>query len=317
MNKREEYFSSLAEISAQRVFIFYYHWRIIRIIYVILQTDNIKPTKLEMMNKKCLFIALFLLACMAVGAAEVKVLKTTPGELSSDMQGMYANVELQLQVSNVGEEECVCVMLLNNGKWKDDGMTMQRLVDMAEGMCFGDAPIDATNGTTTVTLPVVIPIEKQYMTGNDSALYVKAYIMNVRQKTIVTQGQMVKFVPDRNAMKQQMMQAASGFALDIVGNMLSSSGSKALPEGTKTCPKCQGDGICHKCRRIPEEMKNCSCSYGTCMECGGKGYVNKDMFELMLESDGDDSKKQQNGKKGKVKEKDAPAGSSLLDFFGF
>ncbi len=122
--------------------------------------------------------------------------------------------------------------MMNNGKWKDDGMTMQRLVDMAEGMCFGDAPIDATNGT-------------------------------------------------------------------------------------KTCPKCQGDGICHKCRRIPEEMKNCSCSYGTCMECGGKGYVNKDMFELMLESDGDDSKKQQNGKKGKVKEKDAPAGSSLLDFFGF
>ena len=94
------------------------------------------------MNKKCLFIALFLLACMAIGAAEVKVLKTTPGELSFDMQGMYANVELQLQVSNVGEEVCVCVMLLNNGKWKDDGMTMQRLVDMAEGMCFGDAPID-------------------------------------------------------------------------------------------------------------------------------------------------------------------------------
>lgn len=245
---------------------------------------------------------MMLLSSMTMMGANVKVLKTQPQAVDFDLMGMYVTVAVQLQLSGIGKEECACVVLMNNDKWNDQNITFQRLVERIESMCVGDTLLNAVKGPATTTLPVIVPIEKQYLTGKDSALYLKAYVVDVKRQNVIAQGQTVRYVPDRQATSNQMIHKAAGIAGKMFGAIsgLTNGFSSALDE----CPDCHGLGTCYYCRDKQSDPDfycvNCN-GKGRCVKCNGTGHYKKE------DKSGDE-------KKSKSKQ---TTGGSLLDLFGF
>jgi hypothetical protein len=258
-------------------------------------------------------ITTLLFACISMMGANVKVLKLQPQGVDFDLQGMYVTVKVQLQLSNVGDEECGCLVLMNNGKWNDQNLTFESLIDKVETMCAGDTLLNATKGPVTATFPMEVPIEREYMTGKDSALYFKAYIVDVKQQRIIAQGQMVRYVPDQQAMKQQMIKSAANIAGGMLGAIFG-AGSGSSSKKDDVCPDCKGDGKCATCRgtKIDTGQLCTRCSVeGNCLKCGGTGHVGKNFMQMLVTPD--DSEKQQKN----TKKEQNSTGNPLLDLFGF
>mgnify|MGYP007101837488 CR=1 FL=1 len=248
-------------------------------------------------------------------AGNVKIVNTQPAGVDFDFNGMTVAVDVQLQMSNIGTDECGLLVLVKNERWNDANLTFKQLGDLCEKMCVGDAELDGAGTSTTTSVPIVVPIERQFMTGKTDTMYMKAYVVNIKQKTIMAKGELVKYHPDTEQTRQQMVGKATNIAAGIAGSLMSSmsSGGRSIPDGYKACSSCSGTGKCSSCGGRGNDCS--SCNHGECRTCNGKGYVGKDMMELMMEDDKKGS--QNNAGKSQQNSSNNPLDDLFEGIFGF
>jgi hypothetical protein len=92
------------------------------------------------MKKIIAFMMVTLLTAGMCLAGNVKVLKTEYAGVDIDEDGPYVTINVQLQASNVKQEECSCIALLNNSKWNAENMTIAKLKTSAK-QCARVIPI--------------------------------------------------------------------------------------------------------------------------------------------------------------------------------
>lgn len=247
-------------------------------------------------------------------AGNVKVVKTEYTGADFDFSGAYVTVNVKLQASNVAEGECGCFVLLKNERWDGENMTISKLSKLCDALCVGDAELEPVAASKTVDVPINIMLEQNRMTGNDTVLYMKTFIVDFNKKAIIAQGEMIRFSPDTQETRAQMIGKAAEIAGGLFGALLSSGSDKDIPDGYKKCEACEGKGY----------------ERGTsfkCEDCNGKGYVEKDFWdygeERLNKSISEDYDKLKNGdnnnkndKKSKEEQEDG-LGNILDDLFGF
>ena len=227
------------------------------------------------------FVFLMLSVIAAISqAGNVKVLQTSPVGMDYDMEGLLVNVKLKLQMTNVGKEECAVILLMNNEKWNDEGISNEEFVDLSDQLCYADEMLPSkANGQHECEL--AIPIDRNSLTGAEGTFYIKAYIANIKTKQIVAKGEMVKYTPDTEALREEMIGQSLDFATSLFGNIISGSFNskdekKEVPEGCIKCRRCDQTGVCPACdgRRVVDDEK-CDACNGTakCHDCDGRGYI--------------------------------------------
>lgn len=246
-------------------------------------------------------------------AGNVKVVKTEYTGADFDFSGAYVTVNVKLQASNVAEGECGCFVLLKNERWDGENMTISKLSKLCDALCVGDAELEPVAASKTVDVPINIMLEQNRMTGNDTVLYMKTFVVDFNKKAIIAQGEMIRFNPDTQETRAQMIGKAAEIAGGLFGALLSSGSDKNIPDGYKKCEACEGKGY------------ERGTSY-KCEECNGKGYVEKDFWdygeERLNKSISDDYDKlksngnNKNDKKSKEEQEDG-LGNILDDLFGF
>lgn len=247
-------------------------------------------------------------------AGNVKIVKTEYTGADFDFSGAYVTVNVKLQASNVAEGECGCFVLLKNERWDGENMTISKLSKLCDALCVGDAELEPVAASKTVDVPISIMLEQSRMTGNDTVLYMKTFVVDFNKKAIIAQGEMIRFNPDTQETRAQMIGKAAEIAGGLFGALLSSGSDKNIPDGYKKCEACEGKGY------------ERGTSY-KCEECNGKGYVEKDFWDYgeerlhksisddydKLKSNGNNNK---NVKKSKNEEEDG-FGNILDDLFGY
>ena len=269
--------------------------------------------------KKLLFLFTAILFVTTVWAGKAKVVKTEPTGIDFDLQDMYVTVNVKLQAANIAEDQCGLIVLMNNARWNDTNLSFQKFVELCKKTCFGDADLEAVGAVTTSNIPIVIPIERNLMTGKSETLYLKAYVVDADNEAIIAQGELVEYTPDKEALRQQMIQRSANIAGSLMGAIMSAGGSGgdgSVPDGCKQCSSCGGSGKCRQCmgKGVAYDEKCSWCHDGTCLSCHGKGYVGKDMLELMMEDD----KKAPKGKgKQRTTQEDEGMGGLLEGILGW
>lgn len=247
-------------------------------------------------------------------AGNVKIVKTEYTGADFDFSGAYVTVNVKLQASNVAEGECGCFVLLKNERWDGENMTINKLSKLCDALCVGDAELEPVATSKIIDVPIDIMLERNRMTGNDTVLYMKTFIVDFNKKAIIAQGEMIRFSPDTQETRAQMIGKAAEIAGGLFGALLSSGSDKDIPDGYKKCEACEGKGY----------------ERGTsfkCENCNGKGYVEKDFWdygeERLNKSISEDYDKLKNGdnnnkndKKSKEEQEDG-LGNILDDLFGF
>lgn len=226
------------------------------------------------MTKRVNFMIAALLTAGICLAGNVKVLNTEYAGVDIDEEGVYITVNVKMQVSNVGEEECACVALLNNTKWNSENMTVTKLESLSKSMCEGDVDIDPVTGTKTMTMAVDVPLDASLLTGKEKTFYLKTYVVDFNKNAIVSQGAMISFVPNPQeamAQKQKGVNAANfKMATKNLGPNSNNKGKRVTVSCSQcggsgyitdysqnrrvTCPKCGGDGERTKIQKAPEDQ---------------------------------------------------------------
>jgi hypothetical protein len=249
-------------------------------------------------------------------AGNVKVLKTEYTGADYNLSGPLVTVNVKLQASNVASEECACFVLLKNDKWDDSNMTIPKLSKLCKQMCVGEAELSPVSSTKTIDVPIEIALERQHMTGKDTLFYMKTFVVDFTKEAIIAQGEMIKFSPNTEEARNQMYSRAGEMAGSLLGALFSGAGGGGsnIPEGYKKCNECDGKGVYW--------LRN---SDGTndrqvnCRECRGKGYVEKDIWDMgedrLNKSISNDAKQMKGNKKQQQTEDDDAGG--LFDLFGF
>lgn len=215
-------------------------------------------------------LMLFLWAILMTGvcqAGPVKVLKTEYAGLDIDQDGAYVTVNVKLQVTNIGEEQCSCVALLNNRFWDGDNMTIDELAELSQMICEGDVDLNAVSGSKIVTVQIDVPLDANSLTGDGKTFYLKAFVVDFDKNAVVAEGQMINFVPnpqDAMAKKQQdINQQVIKMATQNMGPSQGDSTSKTT-QVKVSCSVCGGTG---KSWDVNGQI--------TCRYCDGKGYTTK------------------------------------------
>ena len=267
--------------------------------------------------KKVVFT--MMLAMLAVGTSlsgNVKVLKTEYMGADFNFKGAYVTVNVKLQASDVASEECACFVLLKNEKWDGENITISKLSKLSKQMCVGEAELNPISSTRTLDIPIAITLEREHMTGQDTSFYMKTFVVDFKKKAIIAQGEMIKFNPNTKEARAQMYSRAGEIAGGLLGAFMSGGGGTSIPEGCKKCPECDGKGVfwLKDSDGLNDRQVNCS-------NCRGKGYVEKDVWDMGEErlrksvSNGAKQVKGQQKKQQTESEDDGVGG--LLDLFGF
>lgn len=231
-----------------------------------------------MIDMKRMLLSFVMMTMVGIVQGQVaKVIKTEVKGIDWGFDGMSVNVNVKMQLANVRNEECVCLLLLNNARWNEANMTFEKLRTLNESLCFGGVELPAINASTMKTFGVDVLLEKEYLTGEGSSLYLKAYVLNKRTQKILAEGQTIKYDPDVSALRKEAMGSAIDFATSIFGAILGGgSSTKDIPEGCSVCSYCRGDGKCSTCSGTGKTSSGvCSSCGGNeyCKFCGGKGYT--------------------------------------------
>lgn len=266
-------------------------------------------------------VVTMMVAMMTTGfslAGNVKVLKTEYMGADFNFQGAYVTVNVKLQASNVGSEECACFVLLKNGKWDGADMTIPKLSKLCKQMCVGEAELNPVSGAKTLDVPIAIALEREHMTGQDTSFYMKTFVVDFNKKAIIAQGEMIKFNPNTQEARDQMYSRAGEMAGSILGALFSGAGgSSNIPDGYKKCNECDGKGVYWL-----KDSDGLNDRQVNCRECRGKGYVEKDIWDMGEEQlhktvkEGAKQVKGQQKKKQQSEDEDDGAGG-LFDLFGF
>lgn len=234
------------------------------------------------MKKKSILRRLFLISLVMIScqliAGNVKIVKTGVQSVNYDLEGMYVSANVQVELADVKEGECACFIFMNNGHWKDSNLSLDELSELCQKICVGHAFIPETHSSSTQEIEIEIPFAKEYLSGTDSVLYLKAYVVSGKTKSIIAEGDLIKYTPDVSAIRSDMMESAFGIASSIFGAILgagASGGRGQIPEGHEACSRCRGTGECQACNGsgwVGDD--HCPTCYGTkeCQLCGGKGY---------------------------------------------
>lgn len=271
--------------------------------------------------KKAILLNVALLFSFICWAGNVKVLNTEYKGAEFDLNGPFVKVNVKLQASNVSEEECACFVLVKNEKWNSENMTISQLSKLCKTMCVGEAELVPVSGNKTLDVAVNIPLEQKFMTGKDTAFYMKSFVVDFNKKAIIAQGNMIRFNPNTQEAREQMYGKTAELAGGILGALFSGGGGGNIPEGSKKCSSCDGKGVVWLVGSDGTYDRQTNCS-----DCRGKGYVEKDFFdygEERLHKSINEGAKQMKGaknqkqqKKQQSQEEDDGMGG-LLDLFGF
>ena len=227
--------------------------------------------------RRLFFISLVMMSCQLF-AGNVKIIKTEAQSIQCDLEGMYVLANVQIQLTDIDEGECACFLFMNNGKWEHSNLTPMDLSELSEKICVGNSFLPETHSSSIEDIEIEVPFAKEYLTGNDSAFYLKAYVVSKKTKSIVAEGEMIRYMPDMATTRSEMMESALDFATSIFGAILGAGGSgdsKQIPEGSTQCFKCGGSGQCQTCNGSgwvgDDHCPTCHCTK-ECQVCGGKGY---------------------------------------------
>lgn len=255
------------------------------------------------MMKTIVLLFTVMLSANISWAGNVKVLKTEYTGADFNLNGAYVTVNVQLLASNVATEECACFVLVKNGLWDGKDMTITKLSKLCKTMCVGEAELEPVSVSKTLDIPIAIPLEREYMTGQDTVLYMKTFVVDFNKKAIVAQGEMIRFNPDTQETREQIYSRAGQIAGSLFGGLLSNSRSD--DSSYKTCPSCQGRGYIQN----PDHL---------CSRCDGKGKVFKDIWDRGMDEYRESQKKQGSKNKKQQKEKEDSDIYGLFDsLFGF
>lgn len=223
------------------------------------------------MKKMIAFMMMTLLTAGMCLAGTVKVLKTEYAGVDIDEDGPYVTINVQLQVSNVKQEECSCIALLNNSKWNGENMTIAKLANLSQTMCEGDTDLDPVTGTKTITVPVYVPLDATLLTGTEKTFFLKSYVVDMNKKAIIAQGTMINFVPNPKesmAKKQQDINSqVMKMATKNLGHKKGGQTKGDTKKVTVSCPECSGSGKTYR-----YDLNR----YVSCDRCDGDGKITKD-----------------------------------------
>lgn len=204
---------------------------------------------------------LLMMAMVAAGvsmAGNVKVLATEFATMDIDAEGAYFTIDVKLQASNVRQGEVACVALMNNKPWGGDNMTIEKLGELVDEMCEGEADLEAISTNKAVSVSIDVPLNAKLLTGQEKFFYLKTFVVDLKKNVILSEGQMIKFTPDTKAIMAQKKKQdkAMGFGILKSINDKQMSGDTHIGDVHKTCSYCGGSG---------------RSGNGTCTYCGGSG----------------------------------------------
>lgn len=230
------------------------------------------------MNRIFLIITICLFEAYISLAGEVRVLQTEAVDITFDWNSnLYVQMNVKLQVANTSSEECAVIMVMDNLRWPET-ITINQLVDLIDTRCYEEAFVPIVNGRGQRTVEIVIPLEQKKLSGKGATLYAKAYVFNLKTEKIVSQGTMIEFTPNYEAIREEMMNAALGVAGSLLEGLFGGGGGskKDLPKNAETCYRCDGTGECQACNGTGGNYDaTCSACHGSgrCSKCDGTGYT--------------------------------------------
>ena len=219
---------------------------------------------------------MFMLASSMCWAGNVKVMKTKYTGADYDlMSGPFMTVNVKLLASHVAKEECACFVLVNNEQWDGENMTIAKLSKLAKTMCIGEAELEAVAATKILEIPMSISLDQRRLTGKDTIFYMKTIVVDFTKKDIIAQSDLIPFNIDVQRTSEKMLGSVGEVAFGLFGGLMSSGGGSNIPEGYKKCQECDGKG-----QVWLKDSDGLNDRKVDCSNCRGKGYVEKDIWDM-------------------------------------
>ena len=224
------------------------------------------------------------------GVNGAAILETDANSAEIFLSGIAIEATVTVQLPSTDSKEYACLALMSNYKW--NVKSLDDILTLGNELCYGEQMINSTRSQQKVT--VSIPLEKSGFKGDEKDIYVQAYLVDVKNKKNLAQGEFVKV--DEEKIRQSLQNSLpsnkdmeNAIIMGVVGNMFGSvfgnggsESSSSNDSGNETCHWCNGNGKCSICngRKVDVNGDEClSCKgSGRCTLCNGTGKVVKSIF---------------------------------------
>lgn len=225
------------------------------------------------MRRFFLVIVLTMMAWAVVFAGEIKVLKTEPVDILFDENGVVCvQVNVEMQLANIKKDEYSVAVIMDNKLWPDE-LTYEEFFNLVKKRCFSETFLPAISTRVKRTIKVFVPFESYKFSRKEGTMYLKAYVFKLEPIDYVTEGVMMQFEPDYQAISDAQFTSSMAELGSFFGSLLGGGGfgrpKKEIPKNAESCYWCDGTGECSSC------MGSGSTDSGTCSSCRGSGYCVK------------------------------------------
>lgn len=217
--------------------------------------------------RKLLLFLVFL--CLSAWGGNGRIMKTSVTGMSASIEGVDIKVKVQLSMEGIDKKDYVCFVLMTNGKWKEDA-SLEELAQLSDVLCYSDFLVSDEMKGNIGTVEVAVPLEHEGLCGKEQALYLRAYLVDTKNRRLLSKGDFVKYKPDSSTSAQDieksLQSAMMGGLVEGLFNSLFSGSSGSSNSDSEKCIVCKGHVTCQACSSYdPESRKNCS-------HCGGNGH---------------------------------------------
>lgn len=124
----------------------------------------------------------------AQGVNGAAILEIDPNSAGIYLSGVAIEATVTIQLPSTGSKEYACLALMSNYKW--NVKSLDDILTLGNDLCYGEQMITSTRSQQKVT--VSIPLEQSGFKGDEKNVYVQAYLVDVKNKKILAQGDFVK-----------------------------------------------------------------------------------------------------------------------------